>query len=350
MPRCWCAGVLIVPCPLQVPLLTEESAEALPNQCLVRFRGMVRPQWPLRRPPAPPHLLCLTHYPCLCWHGTQVADMLNPEYYVGEFRRPDGTWAIAKYQDVVSCTWVQQQGCWPTDASRQCGCAAQGMAVAGAGRAQAGAHSRVTPVRSCSRPSSPPPNLPMQLDEPLGPAGAGPDSQRLAERKPVLLVPVPGETSWVKAAHAAAAPPAPMPPAPTSAAAVGGGAKRPREDAAQQQQQQEADAMSVSMLVSDATGQTGAADDGDTAATRARTGEVASAPGAGAGGAPGIDDIPAGAVMAYVSRATRHPPPRALLLGALPTRLPPAPSPAGCPPAGSDPGPAPRPLAPDAAV
>lgn len=27
--------------------------------------------------------------------------MLNPEYYVGEFRRPDGTWATAKFADQV---------------------------------------------------------------------------------------------------------------------------------------------------------------------------------------------------------------------------------------------------------
>lgn len=26
----------------QVPILTEETAEQLPNQCLVRYRGMVR--------------------------------------------------------------------------------------------------------------------------------------------------------------------------------------------------------------------------------------------------------------------------------------------------------------------
>jgi hypothetical protein len=26
---------------MQVPVLTEETAELLPNQCLVRFRGMV---------------------------------------------------------------------------------------------------------------------------------------------------------------------------------------------------------------------------------------------------------------------------------------------------------------------
>ncbi len=31
----------------------------------------------------------------------QVADMLNPEYYVGEYRRPDGSWATAKFADQV---------------------------------------------------------------------------------------------------------------------------------------------------------------------------------------------------------------------------------------------------------
>ena len=25
--------------------------------------------------------------------------MLNPEYYVGEYRRPDGSWATAKFAD-----------------------------------------------------------------------------------------------------------------------------------------------------------------------------------------------------------------------------------------------------------
>ena len=28
---------------LQVPILTEDTAELLPNHCLVRFTGMVRP-------------------------------------------------------------------------------------------------------------------------------------------------------------------------------------------------------------------------------------------------------------------------------------------------------------------
>ncbi len=27
--------------------------------------------------------------------------MLNPEYYVGEYQRPDGTWQTAKYADQV---------------------------------------------------------------------------------------------------------------------------------------------------------------------------------------------------------------------------------------------------------
>ena len=32
---------LIAPRQLQIPVLMEETAELLPNQCLVRFRGMV---------------------------------------------------------------------------------------------------------------------------------------------------------------------------------------------------------------------------------------------------------------------------------------------------------------------
>eukprot|EP00887_Chlorella_sp_A99_P007055 scaffold2.g7055.t1 len=192
--------------PQQVPVLTEASADALPNQSLVRYRGM-------------------------------VADMLNPEYFVGEYRRADGSWQTAKYQD--------------------------------------------------------------QLDEPLGGPATAPgadDGQLLAERRPVLLVPVPGEASWVKAAHEAAGPPV----AAAAAAQAGGGpggAKRGRDG----EQLAQDDAVSVSMLVSDATGMTGG-DAADTAATRARTEGQQQEASSGAGAAPatGVDDIPAGAVMAYL--------------------------------------------------
>lgn len=137
---------------MQVPVLTQTAMDLLPNQSLVRFRGMVRwvlctPgaeacqqlhwSWPCVtaiqlerggcqrssltcRSPPPARLLPLStrpppstalacpppsthpHPPC-----TQVADMLNPEFYVGEYRRADGSWQTAKYQDqVLRCGWV----------------------------------------------------------------------------------------------------------------------------------------------------------------------------------------------------------------------------------------------------
>jgi hypothetical protein len=33
---------------LQIPFLTEDTAELLPNQCLVRYRGLVSPHGRLR--------------------------------------------------------------------------------------------------------------------------------------------------------------------------------------------------------------------------------------------------------------------------------------------------------------
>lgn len=53
---------------------------------------------PLPRPP-PVHPLTSLPHPHPPY--SQVADMLNPEYYVGEFQRADGTWATAKYADQV---------------------------------------------------------------------------------------------------------------------------------------------------------------------------------------------------------------------------------------------------------
>lgn len=206
----------------QVPVLTEDTAELVPNQCLVRFRGM-------------------------------VVDMLNPEYYVGEFRRPDGTWHTAKYAD--------------------------------------------------------------QLDEAVPQGG----ETRIAERRPVLLVPVPAESEWVAAPLAAAARAslaALNPGAAAGANASGNGSasqggsaapKRAREDGGAELAAA-GDDVSMSMMVSDATGQTGV-DDGDSAASRARragaTGAAAGAQGPGrqqeeatSGAAAG--DLPAGCCMAYV--------------------------------------------------
>ncbi|PSC74128.1 mini-chromosome maintenance complex-binding isoform A [Micractinium conductrix] len=196
----------------QVPVLTEETADLLPNQCLVRYRGM-------------------------------VADMLNPEYYVGEFRRADGSWATAKYAD--------------------------------------------------------------QLDEAV-PEGA---ETRIAERRPLLLVPVPAESPWAAAPRAAAARASLAAVAGAGAAGAAGAGKRARDGevpaAANGAAAQEEDvSMGVSMTVSDATGQTTTADDGDSGASRARRAaaagpqEVASG-GGGSAAAPGAD-LPAGCCMAYL--------------------------------------------------
>ncbi|WIA37078.1 hypothetical protein OEZ86_014051 [Tetradesmus obliquus] len=55
----------------QVPILTHENAESIPANTLVRFRGM-------------------------------VADMFNPEFFVGAYRAPGGPWKpAALYTDVV---------------------------------------------------------------------------------------------------------------------------------------------------------------------------------------------------------------------------------------------------------
>ncbi|EFN53539.1 hypothetical protein CHLNCDRAFT_136659 [Chlorella variabilis] len=187
-----------------VPVLTEETVELLPNQCLVRFRGIVQ-------------------------------DMLNPEYYVGEYRRPDGSWATAKYAD--------------------------------------------------------------QLAEPLpeGALGGGAGESRIAERRPLLLAPVPGESGWAAAPLAAVARASLATVAPAAAPAAA--AKRPREDAG-------GDSESVSMMVSDATGQT-TADDGDSAASRARRAAGAGAAGgqpqeASSSAAAPAADLPPGCCMAYV--------------------------------------------------
>jgi hypothetical protein len=159
--------------------------------------------------------------------------MPNPEYYVGEFRRADGSWQSSRYQD--------------------------------------------------------------ELDAAL-PEGA---ETRFAERRPLLLVPVPGETAWVREAQAAEAAASLPAAAAAAAAAAGGGAKRGRDAGAEGMaaaDADDADAVSMSMLEGDASGQADAAlDDGDSAATRQRLGAEAG------GGAAAADDIPAGAVMVYVS-------------------------------------------------
>ncbi|GFR39843.1 hypothetical protein Agub_g339 [Astrephomene gubernaculifera] len=52
----------------EIPLLHKQAAEQLPHHSLVRFYGMVQ-------------------------------DLLNPEYYVGAFQRPDGQWVTTKFCD-----------------------------------------------------------------------------------------------------------------------------------------------------------------------------------------------------------------------------------------------------------
>ncbi|KAL4424256.1 hypothetical protein ABPG75_001557 [Micractinium tetrahymenae] len=199
----------------QVPVLTEDTADLLPNQCLVRFRGM-------------------------------VGDMLNPEYYVGELQRADGTWATAKYAD--------------------------------------------------------------QLDEAVPRQDAG--STRIAERRPLLLVPVPAESAWAVAPRAEAARASLTGITGSEAAAASAGAGKRQRDAGAREAAAPAPAgpaeedVSMSMMVSDATGQT-TADDGDSAAARARQAggpppaagpQEASSAGAAAPGA----DLPGGCCMAYV--------------------------------------------------
>lgn len=221
----------------------------------------------------------------------QVADMLNPEYYVGEYRRPDGSWATAKFADQV------------------CGlgrCGGRGAGSCGLGT-RAGLdilrnHGCPT-VELARHASSACPMSPfLQLDEPV-PEGA---ETRIAERRPLLLVPVPAESGWAAAPHAAAAR-ASLAALQAGGAAAAGAGKRPREDGAAAGQAEEE--LSMSMMVSDATGQT-AADDGDSAASRARRAagapaaqqQEASSGGAAAAGA----DLPAGCCMAYVSAGTGH--------------------------------------------
>ncbi|KAL4442708.1 hypothetical protein ABPG77_006702 [Micractinium sp. CCAP 211/92] len=196
----------------QVPVLTEDAADLLPNQCLVRFRGM-------------------------------VADMLNPEYYVGEFQRADGSWATAKYADQLEEALPEQRG-------------------------------------------------------------SGGDT-RIAERRPLLLVPVPAENAWVAAAREEAA-------RASLAGVLGGGAPGAPAGGAGKRQRDSGEArtgpaapagqdVSMSMMVSDATGQT-TADDGDSAAARARRdgGPAAAGQEASSGGAAPGADLPGGCCMAYV--------------------------------------------------
>lgn len=153
-----------------------------------------------------------------------------------------------------------------------------------------------------------------QLEDALPEHGGG--DTRIAERRPLLLVPVPAESAWAAAprAEAARASLAGVLGGAAADAPAGAASKRQREDgpggadghapagpAAHAGQD-----LSMSMMVSDATGQT-TADDGDSAAARARRdGGPAAAAGqeaSSAGAAPPGADLPGGCCMAYVSRA-----------------------------------------------
>lgn len=147
------------------------------------------------------------------------------------------------------------------------------------------------------------PTKPLQLDEAVPEGG----ESRIAERRPLLLMPVPAESEWVAAPRAAAARAAlaALRSAAGGNAGVGAAPKRQRDGGVQ-----EAGDASMSMMVSDATGQT-TADDGDSATSRAR--RAAAAPGASGAtqeASSGSDavglasaDLPRGCCMVYVSRA-----------------------------------------------
>lgn len=305
-------NTVLVPLTLrQVPILTEETADQLPNHCLVRYRGMVRGQLLGRllrhmssrrfscrrrrcsvrsRPPvcARPPASHLQSRPLPC---TQVADMLNPEYYVGEYRRPDGTWATAKFADQVRSR-VGWEGVGV--GSERIGDTSIAYLGTGGRQGKSDTASKAPPHLPCCLC----PLLP-QLDEAVPEGG----ETRIAERRPLLLVPVPAESGWAGAPHAAAARASLMALQAGAGAAAGAASKRPREDGAPAGGAE--DDVSISMMVSDATGQT-AADDGDSAASRARRAagapagqqqEASSGSGAAAAGA----DLPAGSCMVYVS-------------------------------------------------
>lgn len=221
--------------------------------------------------------------------------MLNPEYYVGEYRRPDGTWATAKFADQVR----------PRVGGEGVGVGSERIADTSIAYLGTGGRQGT----SCAA-GKPPPHLPCcqcllpppQLDEAVPEGG----ETRIAERRPLLLVPVPAESGWAGAPHAAAARAslaAVQAGAGAGAGAAGAASKRPREDGAPAGGAE--DDVSISMMVSDATGQT-AADDGDSAASRAR--RAAGAPAgqqqeasSGSGAAVAGADLPAGSCMAYVS-------------------------------------------------
>lgn len=144
--------------------------------------------------------------------------------------------------------------------------------------------------------------------------GSGGDT-RIAERRPLLLVPVPAENAWVAAAREEAA-------RASLAGVLGGGAPGAPAGGAGKRQRDSGEArtgpaapagqdVSMSMMVSDATGQT-TADDGDSAAARARRdgGPAAAGQEASSGGAAPGADLPGGCCMAYVSGAPAGAEPR----------------------------------------
>ncbi|KAL4515627.1 hypothetical protein Ndes2437B_g07058 [Nannochloris sp. 'desiccata'] len=132
-----------------IPILTSSTIDMIPNNSLVRVRGMVQ-------------------------------DMLNPEIFCNEYRGADGSWHTARFQDEIE--------------------------------------EQVTSEAEV----------------------------RYGDRRPYIIIPVPGESSWIsdaayKEAETSLAATGTNPAATTANAA----AKRPREDVA--------DDISMSMMVTDAT-------------------------------------------------------------------------------------------------
>jgi Mini-chromosome maintenance replisome factor len=132
-------------------------------------------------------------------------------------------------------------------------------------------------------------------DEIEGPIVAGTTETKLAERKPLVLIPVPNESEWVQAFHASAAA-ATLNDGDIIINTAGGAvSKRQRED--------ETDDVSMSVVESDTMG----AGERDTAATKARVGgdkagdANAAVAAAAAAEAVAGEDLPEGSAMVYVS-------------------------------------------------
>lgn len=187
----------------QIPILNASTIDHLPNNSLVRFRGMVSSSnYFVSMNEKYAHTFTPLCHRFPRYFISQIQDMLNPEYYVGEYRRSDGSWQTAKYHD--------------------------------------------------------------ELDEVIRPG----TETKFAERKPLVIVPIPGEASWITDRIAQEAVSFISPDGNGVVNTTSSTPKRPHSatiaDAAEQ--------MSLSIGVSDATGMTDAAadDDGDSTASARR--------------------------------------------------------------------------------